>query len=110
MGSTNFVLASFENLFFRLPTVAELDAGVLMANGLSSALFLEVGNSRDDFVEICTNYKEFYEGMVRSAFSLFLLRQPTSIEMESYTQSFIADSDLQKLQKELLKSKEYAGF
>ena len=69
-----------------------------------------VGNSRDDFVDICTNYKEFYEGMVRSAFSLFLLRQPTSVEMDSYTQSFIADSDLQKLQKALLKSKEYAGF
>lgn len=110
MGSTNFVLATFENLFARLPTTAELEAAVLMTDGGSAALFLQAGSSRDDFVEITTNYVEFYEGLVRNSFLVFLLRNPTSTEMDTYTQDFINDNDYQALQIEITKSKEYAGF
>jgi len=110
MGSQNFVLACFENLFFRFPTASELTEGVKMVDGTSTQMFLEDGNSKQDFVDIVTCTTEFYEGLVIEAYRSLLSRDPTSYEMDSLTQALEQSSNLKAMQKQVLKSQEYAGF
>lgn len=110
MGSENFVKACFENLFFRLPTVAELSQGVSMVDGASSQIFLQDGNSKLDFIDIVTHTTEFYEGLVIDNYRALLSRDPESYEMDSLTQVFASTGDLKEVQRHVLKGKEYAGF
>jgi hypothetical protein len=110
MGSQNFVLACFENLFFRFPTTAELAQGVSMVDGASSQVFLQDGNSKLDFIHIVTHTTEFYEGLVIDNYRSLLSRDPDSYEMDSLTQTMEASGDLQEMQRHILKGKEYAGF
>jgi hypothetical protein len=49
MGSENYALACFEDLYFREPTNYEVEASVAMLDGQGAFLFLEYGDSRDDF-------------------------------------------------------------
>lgn len=110
MGSTNFVLSCFENLFFRFPTEAEEDQGVAMVDGASSQIFLLDGNSKEDFADIVTDVSEFFQGLVIASYRSFLSRDPTSYEMDLLTQDLEQNGDLQEVQKYILKSEEYAGF
>ena len=110
MGSTNFVLSCFENIFFRFPTVAEETQGVAMVDGSSSQVFLQDGNSKTDFIDIVTQVAEFYQGLVIASYRSFLARDPTSYEMDLLMQDLEQTGDLQEMQKYILKSKEYAGF
>ena len=110
MGSENFVKSCFENLLHRFPTTAELNAGIEMLDGNPSALFLEEGNSKGDFINIITSTSPFYEGLVIDAYQRFLLREPTSSEAFSETDSLESSEDLQFLHKIILKKEEYAGF
>lgn len=110
MGSENFVKACFENLFFRLPTAAELSQGVAMVDGASSQIFLQDGNSKLDFIGIVTQTTEFYQGVVIENYRSLLSRNPDSYEMDSLTQSLEASGDVQDMQMHIFKSEEYAGF
>jgi hypothetical protein len=111
MGSDNFVVGTFENLFNRYPTEAERTAGVNMVDGLSSSIFLKNGDSKSDFIGIVTTVDPFYEGLVVDAYLNLLLRSPNSFEMSSGTDSLVsATFTLQDLQRKILISEEYAGF
>ena len=110
MGSENFVKGSFDDLFRRAPTAAELTNGIQMVDNAPSFLFLENGDSKGDFIYIITHSDEFYGGLVLKAYRLFLLRDPTSQEMTSGTNLLIQTNNYPAFQKELMKSNEYAGF
>jgi hypothetical protein len=81
-----------------------------MVDGVSTQLFLVDGNSKLDFIDIVTHDTEFYEGLVIGNYRTLLARNPSSVEMDSLTQALEATSDLQDMQKQIFKSKEYAGF
>lgn len=110
MGSENFVKACFENFFKRYPTVEELQRGVTMVDGGATSLLLQDGSNKIDFVEIVTSDKEFFEGRILDVYESLLLREPTSTELAEATKSFVADSDFQNVQVEIMKTDEYAGF
>ncbi|MDB4727324.1 hypothetical protein OAF63_00915 [Saprospiraceae bacterium] len=110
MGSENFTIACFENLFKRTPTVEELEASRLMINGFSTQVLFQDGNSKDDLVEIFTTVPEFYQGLVFDIYRQLLFRDPNSPEMTVATQMLIETQDYQGLQKMVMKTEEYAGF
>ena len=110
MGSENFTIATFENLFKRSPTVDELEASRLMINGFSTQFLFEDGNSKDDVVEIFTSVPEFYQGLVFDIYNQLLSRDPDSQEMSEMTEILIENRDYQEIQKMVMKSYEYAGF
>ncbi len=111
MGSENFVLSAFENLFNRLPTVAELTEGVSMVDGfVPGTIFNQDGTSKGDFVDITTTVEEFYEGRITDAYLNLLLREPTDTELEVILTAFLANGDLKEVQKSIIKTEEYAGF
>ena len=110
MGSENFVLATFENLYNRFPTVSELEEGIEMVENTSTAIFLQDGSNKDDFMNIVTTYQEFYEGVITNNYITLLQREPTSSEINDQLLNFIQTKNLQGLQKDILIKKEYAGF
>jgi hypothetical protein len=110
MGSENMVIACFENLFSRYPTLSELELGVLMVDGLSSILFQQSGSSKGDFVDIVTQTPEFYGGRVLEQYQRLLQRQPTPFEQDEGAQLLSESGSLKVLQISILSTDEYAGF
>lgn len=110
MGSENFVLACFENMFNRQPTDSELERGTRMVNGNPEFLFLETGNSKGDFVEIATNAPEFYQGLIVDLHINLLGRNPNSSEIASFLNDFISNQNFKEIQKNIMISEEYASF
>jgi hypothetical protein len=111
MGTENFVLSCFENLFKRLPTESELQSGKNMVDGQPAQLLLTDGATKDRFIEIMTTNAEFYQGISIDIYRQLLARDPSSPEMGIATtelnQGII---DYKGLQKQVIKTEEYTGF
>jgi hypothetical protein len=109
MGTANYMLATFQNLFRRFPTADELERGIDMQNNEASILMGVDGSTKEDLATILTECDAFYEGLVYDAFDRLLVRVPTSQEMGDHT-SMVKNQSYQALQRKLMVSKEYAGF
>ncbi|HZG00567.1 MAG TPA: hypothetical protein VEY71_06165 [Chitinophagales bacterium] len=110
MGSENYVKATFDDLFRRPPTDAELASGVTMVDGFPAVLLLTDGTNKNDYMNIVVNADAFYEGLVRKAYLQLLLREPATQEIGSGVALVKPNGDYKALQKQLLISPEYAGF
>ena len=111
MNTFNFVNASFDDLFFRFPTAEEFDNGFFMIeNDESRLLFNFPGQNKLDYIEILTNSREFYEGMINWVYLTMLSREPTTLEKGQIMETFFYDHDLQEVQKRVLMTDEYAHF
>lgn len=110
MGSENYVLSVFENLYAREPTSEELEQGILMVDGVGGFLFLQDGNSKREFADIAVNSASFWEGLVVNLYLSLLARQPDSQELVDLTTQLLDGVDFRVIQQEIMKSEEYAGF
>lgn len=110
MGTENFVVSTFQNFLFRYPSDSELESGKIMVDGNNAILFLEIGNSKDDYVNIFFNTPDYYEGQVRYIFKKFLFREPTPAEIAYYGAIYKQNDNYQDLQKEVFSLNEYAGL
>ncbi len=109
MGSLNFVLATFQLLALRNPTQFELDEGVKMTDGLNGILFLQEGDSKSEFLDIFFDSEDYYSGQVKTLFTRFLFRNPSSEEAVYYTQLIRQADGFRKCIAEILSTDEYAG-
>jgi hypothetical protein len=111
MNTFNFVNASFDNLFFRFPTQAEFYAGFNMIefNQPQSLLGLS-GQNKDEYVNILTNSREFYEGLIVWSYQVLLAREPSTSETNDLMIDLWMDHDLQKVQRAIMITDEYAHF
>jgi len=110
MGSTNFVIATFQHLLLRNPTAFETQEGVKLVDGFSGTLFLNTGNSKTDYFSIFFNSSDYCEGQVKLLFTRFLFRLPKSEEAVYYTNLYKSAFDYNKLIKEILITDEYANI
>ncbi len=111
MGTENFVISCFENLFKRYPTDSELESAITMVDGFPAQLLLQDGASKEQFLVIMTSNPEFYQGITIDIYRQLLARDPDSVEMGLGTE--VLDSgqmDYQELQLEVIKTEEYKGF
>jgi hypothetical protein len=108
MGSTNFVLFSFQQFLNRNPQAQELSAAVSMVDGSFSVLFLQSGSSKEDYLNIFFNSADYEEGLVLRCYQRFLQRNPDSQEMSVATQKFQIDNDYEQLQIDILATDEFA--
>lgn len=107
----NTIKYTFNDLLFRQYTVAEFNISrdmILM--GKSGVLFGQSGHSKGDYMYILTHCNEFYEGTVKWLYKTFLARFPTTEELVPLMATLPADKDIQKIQRNILKSDEYANF
>ncbi|MBC8266147.1 MAG: hypothetical protein H8E84_04190 [Flavobacteriales bacterium] len=111
MNTFNFVNASFDDLFFRFPTTDEFDNGFNMIEFNEARLLFNLpGQNKGDYIEILTNSREYYEGMINWVYLTMLSREPTTLEKAEIMETFFYDHDLQKVQKKILMTDEYAHF
>lgn len=110
MGAENFVRSMFENFLFRYPTNAELEAGKLMVDGFNAIVFLQEGDSKDEFLDIFFGSKNYYEGQVRSLYLKYLFREPSSEELAAYSNQYKNSGNYKLLQKTILTFNEYVGI
>lgn len=111
MNTFNFLRASFNDLFFRFPTQSEFDKGYDMIEYESPEILFGVsGQNKGDYISIMVNSEEFYEGMIRWMYQTLLVREPTTTEVYNHMTSFYVDHDVQKVQRVILQTDEYANF
>ena len=110
MGSQNFVTSTYQNFLLRYPTASELTNGVNMVNGTTSTLFLQVGQSKQDYINIFFASDEFIQGQVQILFQNFLFRKPTSAEFGYYSNIYKTSNDYKQLQLAVFSTDEYAGL
>lgn len=109
MGSTNFVIATFQHLLLRNPTAFETEEGVKLVDEFSGTLFLKTGNSKTDYFSIFFNSSDYCEGQVKLIFTRFLFRLPTTEEAVYYTNLYKSQFNYKQLIKEILTTDEYAN-
>ena len=107
MGSVNFVVSMFQHFLYRTPTQQEQNAAASMVDGNNSALFLQTGASKTDFLNIFFASIDYYEGQVIRAYQKFLFRQPKTVEMNEATIKYKNSNDFIQMQKDILSMDEY---
>lgn len=111
MNSFNFINATFDNLLLRFPTEAEFNAAYTMVDGNAAAvLFTQSGQNKSDYMHIVVNTPEFREGMIRWSYRTFMGREPSTYETYTAMADFQNDHDLQKVQRRILTTDEYANI
>lgn len=111
MNSFNYVNATFDNLLLRYPTDAEFNTAYAMVeNGSPGLLFGQSGQNKGDYAAIVANSAECHEGLVRWSYMTFLGRFPSTSELYALLPAFLGDHDLQKVQRTILISDEYANI
>ena len=111
MNTFNFVNASFDNLLYRYPTQYEFDEVYKMIeDNTAQIVFGQSANDKEGFTHIISNTREFYEGVILWSYLTLLARNPSTQETDFLMQSFYFDYDLQYVQREIMKTNEYAHF
>ncbi|MFT5336242.1 MAG: hypothetical protein ACI9YL_000236 [Luteibaculaceae bacterium] len=111
MNTSNFINASFNDLYFRFPTDFEYDGAFeAIEKNNSALLFGQAVSNKYDYLELVTNHLNFYEGMVGWMYQTLFARNPRTDELYNWTHFLAEGGSLQKFQKELLISDEYAFF
>lgn len=111
MNTFNFVNATFDDLFFRMPTNQEYDiAYEMIENNTSGYLFGLTGTSKGEYLEIMTSSREFHEGLIIWAYKSLLIREPSAAETIAQLNDLIITKDFQVLQKSIMITDEYANF
>lgn len=111
MNSFNFINAVFNDLYFRFPAGAEFDAAYDMVDlNRSAIIFQSPGQSKSDFVTIAVGTNEFSEGLVRWAFLTLVAREPTTAEVVELMNDLVSTQDFPRVQREIMKTDEYANF
>jgi hypothetical protein len=110
MGTENYVVSVFQHFLLRYPTASELAQAKQMVDGFASILFLQSGQSKDDFINIFFSSPDYSEGLARILFRRFLFREPTSVEMGNATMKFSQTHNYVLMQKDILITNEYIGI
>lgn len=107
----NTIKYTFNDLLFRQYTVAEFNTSRdMILLGKSGVLFGRSGHSKGDYMDILTHSNEFYEGTVKWLYKTFLARFPSTEEIVPLMSTLPVDKDIQKIQRNILKTDEYANF
>lgn len=107
----NTIKYTFNDLLFRQYTVNEFNISRdMILNGKSGVLFGKSGHSKGDYMYILTHSNEFYEGTIKWLYKTFLARYPSTEEIVPLMSTLPVDKDIQKIQRNILKTDEYANF
>lgn len=111
MNTFNFVNATFDDLFFRMPSQQEYDiAFEMIENNESGYLLGKTGTSKGDYLDIIVNTDEFYEGLIIWTYKSLLVRNPSPAETLKHITTLKINQNFQSLQQEIMKTDEFANF
>jgi hypothetical protein len=111
MNSFNFINACFNDLFGRFPSQMEFDNSYeIIEYNNPSVIFGKAASDKAEFIEILVTSREFYEGLIRWAYTGLLARDPLPSELETAMMTFANDHNFPALQRVILRTDEYANF
>jgi len=111
MNTFNYINATFDNLLFRYPTQYEFNEVYLMINDNTAQIVLgSSGNNKENFSYIICTSREFYEGVIIWAYGTLLAREPSTQEIDILMQNFYQNHDFQWVQRQIMRTDEYAHF
>lgn len=111
MNTFNFVNASFDDLFYRFPTTAEFDNAYTIIEFNAPATILgSVASNKEEYLTVLTTSDEYEEGLIRWVYLSLLAREPSSAEVFDLMQNLSLTYNVQEVQKQIMKTDEYAGF
>ncbi len=111
MNTFNFINAAFDNLLFRFPTQYEFNESYTMIEDNTSQIILNSsGNNKEDFCQIISDSRGFYEGVIIWSYRSLLARDPSTQEIDFLIQNFYYDYDFQWVQRQIMQTDEYAHF
>ena len=76
----------------------------------SASMFGQVGQNKTDYVNIFSNSREMYEGMIIWTFQQILSRSPTTEETATFLEDFINHKDIKIIHRQIMVTDEYANF
>lgn len=111
MNSFNYVNASYDDLFGRIPTKEEFkNAYDIIEYNKPAVLFGKVASNKNEYCKLITESDEFYEYQIRWAYYTLLQRGPSPTEVINLLGNFQRTKNFQNVQLEILKTDEYAQF
>jgi hypothetical protein len=111
MNTFNFIQASFDNLFFRFPTDHEFYTCFdIVEYNQSGLLWGKSAQNKEEIINLWINSQEFLNGQVVWLYQSLLARDPNSQEMAYGIKSLYENDDIQKLEREIIATDEYAHF
>jgi len=111
MNSFNFINATFDNLFYRYPTVSEFDRAYAMVDAETSAsLFGMTGTNKTEYIDILIRQRELYQGIIIWCYQTLMAREPNTAEVYALLQPFVSSRNVQDVQRKILITDEYANF
>ena len=81
-----------------------------MVDGNNAVLFLQSGNSKDDYLNIFTNSQSYFEGQVILLYIKYLNRVPNTLEMSNGTIEYMTTLDYTAVQRDILSTDEFIGI
>lgn len=110
MGSLNFVNSVFQHFIKRNPTQYEQTSAVDMVDGKPAILMGKTGFSKQDFIDIIMTSNDYAEGTIRDIYNRFLFREPTNLELSTYTQQYHNNENYEDIVLAILVGNEFAGL
>jgi len=111
MNTFNFVNATFDDFFYRLPNPSEYDVAFeMIENNQSGYLLNQTGTNKGEYMALLVNSREFHEGLITWAYKSLLVREPKPFEIVLHLEKLIETKDFQELQLQIMKTDEYANF
>jgi hypothetical protein len=109
MGPDNFINSTFNHLFFRNPTAAELKDAKEMYKGNRTWFFFKTGEGHpsDDYLQALISSSAYWEGQVRYWYRILLNRDATVQEMLT---GCSGPRNVKALIKDILRKREFAGL
>ena len=108
----NTIKYTFNDFLFRPYTQNEfLISREMILYGKPGILFGRSGHSKGDYFDIVCHSQEFYEGTIKWLYKTFISRYPSTDEtMSAMNIIYGENKDIIKVQRNILKSDEYANF
>ena len=111
MNSFNYVNATFDDLFGRAPLQHELYKGIdIMDKNKPNEILGQWASNKKEYCKVLTTCNEFYEGQIRWMYFVLLQREATTQEVINLFGNYISTRDLQQVQRQIMKTDEYAQF
>lgn len=110
MGTENFIVSMFQSFLYRYPSTVELEEATKVVDGIQGVVFYEIGESKQDFIDIFMASNNYYEGQVRDLYERYLFREPTPEEASDLANQYKNEGSFRAIQSEILTSDEYVGL
>lgn len=111
MNSFNFVNASFDDLFRRAPSEQERNNAIeIIDKNIPKEILGKPASNKNEYLSVLTNSAEFFEAQIRWLFFILLQREAKTEEVGKYFSTFYQTKNMQTVQKEIMKTDEYAQF